>query len=96
MIRIKVLSIKEEKSHLGERLLRILCESNGKRYTFAARKSDYLDETKRKSIQETWMETVRRVREEEKIEKDENKKKDRQDKIARLGKEEVVEGEYYE
>lgn len=95
MTKIKVLSIKEEKSYIGENLLRIVYESNGRKYTGAAKKSDYLDEEGRRSIQGTWMETVRKIEEQDKIAKDPVKKKEVDDKLVALRNEEISGDEYY-
>jgi len=91
---MKVIKIDEEPNPQGLPLCRILVERNGKKYTFGARKRDYLDKRKRKSIQQTWIRTIKDREEEEEIKKDPKKVKKEADTLIQLSSEEIEEDPY--
>ena len=64
MIQIKVLKIEEQKNKRGTTLLRIVAESGGKKYTFVVKKIQYMDEQKRKSLQQLWVKEIKEDRRE--------------------------------
>ena len=85
MIQIKVLAITEQKNKRGTTLLRIVAESGGKKYTFVVKKIQYMDEEKRKSLQQLWIKEIKEDRRESGLDAKAIKKEERE--LARLSAE---------
>ena len=85
MIQIKVLAITEQKNKRGTTLLRIVAESGGKKYTFVVKKIQYMDEEKRKSLQQLWFKEIKEYRRESGLDAKAIKKEERE--LARLSAE---------
>jgi hypothetical protein len=59
-IKMKIVEIRPETNpKTGRVLYRVFVESNGKVYPFGVRETDYLNETRRKSVHRAWLKTIR-------------------------------------
>ena len=90
-IKIKIVKIMQEPHDGGATLLRINGESGGKIYEFAANEDEYLDEYKRKSIQELMLKRVRDDR--NRTIRTKEQKDEQQQKVESLVGTEIVEDE---
>lgn len=91
-IKAKIVKIEEEPDNAGNVLLKIILNSNGEIYEFAARAEDYADERKRKSINRSFIKSIK-ARQIENAKSSEEKTK-RADAIKALEKTEIEEEVY--